>query len=109
LRFLIDANLPPVLAKQLVTLGHEAEHVFRLGLKGAQDQGIWAHAKTTTSVIVTRDDDFVIRRILEGGGPSVVWVRMGNVRRATLLPKFEAALPQIVQALSNGDAVVELD
>jgi hypothetical protein len=37
LRFLIDAQLPPALAERLIELGHEAQHVYRLGLKGVQD------------------------------------------------------------------------
>jgi predicted nuclease of predicted toxin-antitoxin system len=108
LRFLVDAQLPPALAARLVELGHEAQHVYRLGLKGVQDLSIWTHAKDTKSVLVTKDEDFVIRRIIEGGGPSIVWVRLGNVRKHVLLPKFESALPRIELALTGADAVIEL-
>ncbi|MBL9097193.1 MAG: DUF5615 family PIN-like protein [Alphaproteobacteria bacterium] len=108
MRFLIDAQLPPALAERLIALGHEAQHVYRLGPNGAQDRSIWSHAKDSKSVLVTKDEDFVIRRILDGGGPSIVWVRLGNVRKHVLLPKFEAALPRIEVALSGDDAVVEL-
>lgn len=100
--------MPPALAERLIALGHEAQHVYRLGPKGAQDQRIWLHAKDTKSALVTKDEDFVIRRILEGGGPSIVWIRLGNVRKHVLLPKFEAALPRIEVALSGEDGVIEL-
>lgn len=108
MRFLVDAQLPLALARHLVAHGHEAEHVYSLGLKGTQDASNWAHAKTTHSTIVTKDEDFVIRRILEAGGPPIVWVRLGNVRRVPLLAKFDQALPQILQTLAGGDDVVEL-
>lgn len=105
---MIDAQLPPALAERLIALGHEAQHVYRLGLKGVQDRSIWSYAKDSKSVVVTKDEDFVIRRILDGGGPSIVWVRLGNVRTRVLLPKFEAALARIEEALSGQEAVVEL-
>ena len=105
---MIDAQLPPALAKRLVELGHDAAHVFQLGLKGSQDRNIWAHVKNAKSVLVTKDEDFVFLRVLESGGPSIVWVRLGNVRKSVLLPKSESALPGIVPALSSGDTVVEL-
>ena len=108
MKFLVDAQLPLALALRLIALGHEAQHVYRLGPKGTKDRSIWSYAKETKSVLVTKDEDFVIRRILDGGGPSIVWVRLGNVRKHVLLPKFEAALPRIKQALMGDDAVVEL-
>lgn len=104
----MDAQLPPALARRLIECGHEAEHVYGLGLKGTQDASIWEHARARGAVLVTKDEDFVIRRILEAGGPAIIWVRLGNVRRAPLLAKFDQALPQILQTLATGDGVVEL-
>lgn len=33
---------------------------------------------------MTKDEDFVVRKLLESG-PPVVWVRIGNTRRVDLL------------------------
>jgi predicted nuclease of predicted toxin-antitoxin system len=35
MRFLIDAQLPPALARWLSSAGHDAEHVADIGLAGA--------------------------------------------------------------------------
>jgi predicted nuclease of predicted toxin-antitoxin system len=41
-RFPVDAQLPPALARWLAEQGHAAEHVFDLGMAGADDKAIWA-------------------------------------------------------------------
>jgi len=44
MRFLIDAQLPPALARWLSSQGHHAEHVADLGLEAAEDSRVWRHA-----------------------------------------------------------------
>ena len=107
MRFLVDAQLPPALARQIETLGHAAEHVFDCGLATGSDDVIRAYAAKVGAVIVTKDEDFVVRRVLQQG-PAVVWVRIGNTRRAELLRRIEATFPAIVAALERGETVVEL-
>jgi predicted nuclease of predicted toxin-antitoxin system len=41
-RFLVDAQLPPELARRLSRLGYQADHVNRIGLGAAGDVAIWA-------------------------------------------------------------------
>jgi predicted nuclease of predicted toxin-antitoxin system len=43
-RFLVDAQLPPAVARWLTEEGHDAQHVFDLGLHQATDRAIWAKA-----------------------------------------------------------------
>jgi hypothetical protein len=50
-------------------------------------------------VNVTRDEDFVVRRLLTPG-PAIVWLRLGNTRRAVLHARIDAELPAIVALLS---------
>jgi predicted nuclease of predicted toxin-antitoxin system len=59
------------------------------------------------AVIVTKDEDFAVRRLLMGG-PSVVWLRLGNTRRVALLARVEAEVPAIVAALERGETLVEV-
>ena len=54
-----------------------------------------------------KDEDFAVRRLLSDG-PAVVWLRLGNTRRAALLSRLEAALPAIVAALEQGDPLIEI-
>ena len=107
MRFLVDAQLPPALARRLVALGHTAEHVADCGLGSAPDESVSNHAERSRAVIVTKDEDFVVHRVL-GSGPPVVWLRIGNTRRAEVLRRMEANLPAIVSALDRGETLVEI-
>jgi len=107
LRFLVDAQLPPALARRINALGHSAEHVADCGLASATDAAIRAYATTNDAAIITKDEDFVVRKILEKG-PPVVWIRIGNTRRAELLRRFEAEFAAVVAALERGETLVEV-
>ena len=107
MRFLVDAQLPPALARRLEALGHIAEHVADRGMVSASDHVIREHATSVGAVIVTKDEDFAIRRLL-ADGPAIVWLRLGNTRRAALLTRIEAELPAIIAALERGETLIEV-
>jgi len=107
-RFLIDAQLPPALARYLESAGHEAVHVADLGMERATDEEIWRPAAERGQTIVTKDEDFVALRAMRGDGPAVVWLRIGNTTREHLLRIVTAALPDIVAALEGGEVLVEV-
>ena len=108
MRFLVDAQLPPALARFLASAGHEAEHVDEIGLVSAADSNIWRYAKDHDAIIVTKDEDFVALRAFSGQGPAVVWVRIGNTTREALLGRMSSALPAVIAALERGETVVEV-
>ena len=108
MRFLVDAQLPPALARWLVAAGHEAEHVGDVGLGDAADLAIWNYALRAGTVIVSKDEDFAQRKILGHAGPAVVWIRLPNTRRRELLVWFEGVLPEILEALERGETLVEV-
>jgi predicted nuclease of predicted toxin-antitoxin system len=108
MRFLVDTNLPPSVARRLGSLGHDAQHTSDVGLERAKDREIWQHAKSGDLCIVTKDEDFVLLRASDPGGPCVVWVRIGNAIRRIIETRISAAWPTIVSKLSQGDSVVEL-
>jgi Domain of unknown function (DUF5615) len=66
-RFLIDAQLPPALARELGARGHEAEHVADLGLANAPDRAIWDRVIASGAVLVTKDEDFRGHAARQGG------------------------------------------
>lgn len=107
MRFLVDAQLPPALARQIAALGHTAEHVADCGLATAADREIRAYAVSVGAVIITKDEDFIVRKLLESG-PPVVWVRVGNTRRTDLLRRIEANFAAILSALERGETLVEI-
>jgi predicted nuclease of predicted toxin-antitoxin system len=106
--FLVDAQLPPALARWLAANGHEASHVGDLGMQSASDIAIWDHALATGAVIVTKDEDFAQRKVLIDEGPVIVWVRLPNTRKRDLLAWFETALPDILAAIERGETLVEV-
>lgn len=107
MRFLIDAQLPPALARHIESLGHHAEHVFDSGRTSASDRLIRIYAAEIGAVIVTKDEDFAVHRLLHEG-PAVIWVRVGNTRRAELLRRFATEFPAIIAALERGEPLVEI-
>lgn len=109
MRFLVDAQLPPALARWLSAQGYLAEHVADVDMGAASDIAIWRRAAHKRAVIITKDEDFAIWRAHRTAThPAVVWIRVGNTRRGELLRWFEPMLPLIVQRLEGGETLVEL-
>ena len=106
-RFPVDAQLPPALARRIEALGHIAEHVFYCGLASAADCDTRTYAVNVGAVIITKDEDFVVRKMLESG-PAVVWVRIGNTRLVDLLRRLETHFAAILNALERGETLVEV-
>ncbi|MBS3966483.1 MAG: DUF5615 family PIN-like protein [Truepera sp.] len=106
--FLIDAQLPPALARWLMEQGCQAEHVLDLGFAGADDRMIWDYAVLHGLVIVTKDEDFALRRALAATGPAIVWIRVGNTRKDALLRWFAPLLVDILAALKRGEPLLEI-
>jgi predicted nuclease of predicted toxin-antitoxin system len=97
IRFLIDAQLPPGLARRLTVRGYEAEHVNRVGLGGKSDIDIWRHATQTRAVLITKDEDFVALANEEASG-QVVWIRLGNIGNSAL---WRALDPQLGESFKH--------
>jgi predicted nuclease of predicted toxin-antitoxin system len=108
IRFLIDAQLPPGLARRLTARGHVAEHVNRIGLGNTGDGTIWQYAARTGATLITKDEDFVALAAQEPAGPQVVWIRIGNIGNDTLWRALDPLLDEIVQSLNAGERIVEV-
>jgi predicted nuclease of predicted toxin-antitoxin system len=108
MRFLVDAELPPALARWLAANGHTAEHVADRQLEAASDSAIWDCALREAAAIITKDEDFALRKALNDTGPPVVWIRLPNTRRRELLARFENVLPGILSALERGEVLIEV-
>jgi predicted nuclease of predicted toxin-antitoxin system len=107
-KFLVDAQLPPALARWLCDAGCDAQAVRELGLREADDSAIWRHAEASGCVIVTKDDDFALRVQATQSGPSVVWLRAGNTSNAALRAWLIPKVPQIVTLIDQGSRLVEI-
>lgn len=107
-RFLIDANLPIALARSLTALGFQALHVADIDQMSASDRDIWRLASERGEVVVSKDADFAELALLADDRQPVVWLRMGNTRRQALLDRMTAEMPRIIEALDNGETIIEL-
>lgn len=107
-RFLVDAQLPPALARLISEHGHEAEHVTDIGPGDAPDRDLWRYALEHDAAIVTKDEDFANMVAVAREAPAVVWVRVGNTRRAALLAWFEPLINQIAEMVDDGTRMIEL-
>ena len=106
---LVDNQLPPALTRYLADQGWECIHVQDVALEAADDQTIWQYAKERGLTIVTKDEDFQALAIRQGSvPPQVVWVRLGNCRKAALLEAFSRVLPTLREMLAAGDAIIEI-
>ena len=108
MRFLIDAQLPPSLARFLTTLGEEAIACRDVGLRDADDGEIWSFAIEGRWCIVTKDEDFAVRRMTDTVGPQVVWLRIGNSTNPALFQWLQPLWPGIMQELRIGHGIVEV-
>lgn len=108
MRFLVDAQLPPALARWLTENKHEADHVLDVGLVHAEDNAIVAYAAQVGAVIVSKDEDFANRVLLRPDSPSVLWVRTGNCSTSTLIARFKGILPDIVKRFGEKERLIEL-
>lgn len=108
LRFLVDAQLPPALARKLIAAGHDATHVLDVGLLDASDSKIWDYALANQYTIVTKDEDFAIRASVSKLAPQIIWIRTGNTSNAKLLDGLERELPLIIAEIEKGSRLVEI-
>ena len=108
MHFLVDAQLPPALARWIANKGHAAEHVADLGLAAASDHEIWQQAIRKTAVIITKDADFANLPVFKADSPPVVWIRLRNTRRHKLLTWFATLFPKVMAALEQGEKLIEI-
>ena len=107
MRLLIDANLSPRVAATLRDAGHQAVHVADIGMLGASDDAILAHAAGAGQVIVSADTDLGELLAVAGAArPSVVLRRSADHltpdQQAVLLV---ANLPAVTAELDAGAVV----
>ena len=105
--FLIDAQLPPGLARWLTDKGFPSKHVSDFDLGEASDDQIEAKARETNAVIWSKDSDFA-DRARQRPGLQVVWVRLGNTSTTALRTKLAPHLPIIRTALREGESLIEI-
>ncbi len=106
MRLLIDAQLPSALCARFGERGVEAAHV-RDTLGGqALDREIADHVEQFALVLLTKDDDFLLRHPPDRS--RLIWLRCGNLTNRRLRAWLEARWPLIQVKLEQGEKVIEV-
>jgi predicted nuclease of predicted toxin-antitoxin system len=105
-RFLVDANLSPRLAEWLQSQGHDATHVFELGLNEAGDRRILEEAANRREILLTVDLDFDEILARSSGRASVLILRLRSTATAIVSRRLQVALAQAAAALEEGAVVI---
>ncbi len=112
MRLLLDQGLPRSTALaitvqnkvlQVIEEGLEAEHVGDIGLAGADDRTILAHALGHDQIVVTLDADFHAQLALSGArGPSVIRIRVEGLKAEPLAGLLVAVVERCEGDLRSG-------
>jgi predicted nuclease of predicted toxin-antitoxin system len=108
MRFLVDAQLPPALARWFADRGLAATPVRELGLRDSDDGSIWNFAVAGDWVVVTKDEDFVVRCMSSANAPRVLWLRVGNCTNRVLFVLLEPLWEEIRKSVADGEKVIEV-
>ena len=103
MRFLIDNQLPPALARFIdMELGCEARHVADVGLGNELDAEVWQYASAHGLILVSKDEDFT-HMAVRASNARLIWIRVGNCRRIFL----RRAIPA-TERLESGARFLEI-
>ena len=79
MNFLLDMGISPRLVEVLRRAGHEAVHVFDIGLGRADDVSILEECRRRKAIAITTDKDFAnIVATAANTSPSVITLRLDN-------------------------------
>ncbi len=102
MKFIVDAQLPVRLARDLAAAGHDARHTLDLPLGNRTPDGdLAALAAREDRVLITKDSDFVTTFLLQGTPPRLLLVSTGNISNDALARLFAANLATLVGAFDR--------
>ena len=107
-KFFIDTQLPPILAKFFAEKQLDTIHTtdFPDGHL-LQDSEIVRIAITENRIVVTKDSDFLDNYLLKGAPPKILLLKLGNISNRDLLHVMDLFLEQIVaQFEAQADVVL---
>ena len=106
----LDAQLSPAMALwlRMKSFDLDASAVRDLGLRDAEDAEIFAAARASEVVVMTKDSDFVELLQRKGVPPQIIWLRSGNTSNARLKQLLSQALPAVLPMLETGEPLVEI-
>ena len=105
----VDAHLSPAIATWISsTFGVTALALRDIGLRDAEDPEIFEAAKAQGVIFMTKDSDFVDLVDRLGSPPQIIWLTCGNTSNARLREILSVTLPEALELLRSGEALVEI-
>jgi predicted nuclease of predicted toxin-antitoxin system len=102
MKFIVDAQLPRRLARDLAAAGHDVVHTLDLPLQNLTPDGeITALATKEDRVVITKDSDFVISFLLRGAPPKLLLISTGNISNDALSRLMAANLATLENAFAE--------
>ena len=106
MKFVVDAQLPRRLARELAAHGHDAVHTSDLpAANRTQDQEITALAVRENRIVIINDNDFVTSFLLHGVPPKLLLISTGNITNDELSKLLSANLTALEKAFLEHDFV----
>jgi predicted nuclease of predicted toxin-antitoxin system len=104
MKFIVDAQLPRLLARSIIELGDDAVHTLDLPDGNlTTDSQIIQLAVRDGAVVITKDQDFVDSFLLRGEPPKLLHITTGNIPNAQLMGLIETHWLQIRTMFTQGN------
>jgi predicted nuclease of predicted toxin-antitoxin system len=105
----VDAHLSPRIARLIsANFPVTAQALRELGLRGAEDDEIFAAARTAGAIMLTKDSDFIGLLEQHGSPPKILWLTCGNTSDAALQEILHRHLATALGMLQGGEDLVEI-
>jgi predicted nuclease of predicted toxin-antitoxin system len=105
----VDAHLSPAIATWITTTFSITALALRdVGLRDAEVAEIFEAAKAQGVILMTKDSDFVDLVDRLGTPPQIIWLTCGNTSNARLRQILSITLPEALEFLRAGEALVEI-
>lgn len=106
MKFIVDAQLPRRLMRDLIASGHDAIHTMDLPTANrTPDNEILALAIQQQRIVVTKDNDFVTSFLLRGAPPKLLLISTGNISNDKLAQLLAVNLAALQIAFQTNDFV----
>ena len=102
MKLLLDENLSRRIVPFLQATYPGSSQIVLETLEQADDVEIWEYAKKNDFVIVTKDSDFHELSILRGPPPKVIWLRIGNTSKASVIRLLTENSREIKEIVEDG-------
>jgi predicted nuclease of predicted toxin-antitoxin system len=106
MKFIVDAQLPYILAKHLTSKGFDCIHTDDLPLKErTPDKKIREISEKESRIVITKDIDFLDSYYLQGVPQKLLLITTGNIRNKDLILLMENNWDDIMNSLEEYNLV----